>query len=60
MKAFWKKDFTHYYDFSAKKSRLNITHQSYLTRFTAGKPFVTHDISLTTDTFSSLEQCCHF
>jgi len=54
IKPFWKRDFTRHYDFSEKQSRVNVTSQSFITRFTP-ENLVTHDISSTTATFSDLE-----
>jgi len=54
IKAFWKRDFTRRYDFCEKQSHVKDTCQSFVTHFTPENLLVTHDISSTTATYSSL------
>jgi len=54
IKPFWKRDITRHYDFSEKQSRVNLTRKSFFTRVSPENLLVTHDISSTTATFSSL------
>jgi len=54
-KSIWKRDITCHYGFSEKQSRVDVTHQSFGTRFTPEHLLFTHDIYSTSATFSSLD-----